>query len=237
MAPKKDNNGNIVNMYEKIPKHLLDNAENPNFHLHKLKLPFRAICVAPSGSGKSNLIVNLISLFSQGKKGTFATINIVTRNKDEPLYKYLELISEGQIIITEGLETLPQLDKFDKDVNHLVVVDDLVLAKDQSRVESYYIRARKLNVSIIYLSQSFYRIPKIIRSNCSYMFILKLGGKRDLNLILSEMSLSTSKETLLKIYEHCTKEKFNFLLVDIDAPEDQRFRHNLLDVINVADYL
>ena len=42
----------IVNMYERIPKKHLDNAENPNFDIHGLKLPFRMCIVAPSGSGK-----------------------------------------------------------------------------------------------------------------------------------------------------------------------------------------
>ena len=49
----------IVNWYEKIPKEMLDNAENPNFYIHHLKIPFRMCVVAPSGSGKSNFLVNL----------------------------------------------------------------------------------------------------------------------------------------------------------------------------------
>ena len=77
--------GKIVNLYEKIPKELLDEAENPNFHLHKFKLPFRMCIVAPSGSGKTNFLVNLIQIFSSGAKGTFSSITIITRNKDEPL--------------------------------------------------------------------------------------------------------------------------------------------------------
>ena len=56
--PKKktgeDPDGKIVNMYEKIPKEYLDKVDNPNFHLHQLKLPFRMVIVAPSGSGKTN---------------------------------------------------------------------------------------------------------------------------------------------------------------------------------------
>ena len=51
----------IVNWYEKIPKELLDNAENPNFLLHHLKLPFRMCVVAPSGSGKTNFLINLMN--------------------------------------------------------------------------------------------------------------------------------------------------------------------------------
>ena len=73
-APKAE----IVNWYEKIPKEMLDNAENPNLHIHHLKVPFRMCVVAPSGSGKTNFLVNLIHLFSQGAKGTFADITIIT---------------------------------------------------------------------------------------------------------------------------------------------------------------
>jgi len=177
----------IVNYYEKMDKSLLLEAENPNFELHRLKLPFRMCVVAPSGSGKTNFLVNLIHLFSKGK-GTFADITIITRNKDEPLYNFLSGKSD-QIIIKEGLHNLPQLDKMDKKVNHLVCFDDLVLSKDQSQIENYYIRARKLNCSVIYLSQSFFRIPKIIRNNCSYMAILKLSGNREVNMILSEQAM------------------------------------------------
>jgi hypothetical protein len=157
--PEQEPDGRIVNMYERIPKDLLDKAENPNFNLHKLKVPFRMCVVAPSGSGKTNFVVNLIGLFSKGK-GTFADITIITRNKDEPLYKWLGQKSDS-IQIKEGLENTPQLDKFDKEENHLVIFDDLVLAKDLSKVENYYIRARKLNCSVIFLSQSYFKIPKI----------------------------------------------------------------------------
>ena len=58
--PKDDEpDGTIKNMYEKIPAELLDKVENPNKHLHQLKLPFRMCVVAPSGSGKTNFLVNL----------------------------------------------------------------------------------------------------------------------------------------------------------------------------------
>jgi hypothetical protein len=238
MPPKKKKieeeepiSSKIVNMYEKIPKDLLDEAENPNFHLHHLKLPFRICVVAPSGSGKSNFVVNLISLFSKGK-GTFASIDIITRNKDEPLYKFLQLKAES-INIKEGLENVPKLDKMDKDSNHLVIFDDLVLAKDQSSIENFYIRARKLNCSVIYLSQSYYRIPKIIRNNCNYMVLLKLSGQREVNMILSEFGLGVSKEQLLELYKEATAEKFQPLVIDLEEEPTKRFRKGLLDVLPI----
>jgi hypothetical protein len=219
----------IVNYYEKIDKSLLLEAENPNFDLHRLKLPFRMCVVAPSGSGKTNFLVNLIHLFSRGK-GTFADITVITRNKDEPLYTFLSGKSD-QIQIKEGLHNLPQLDKMDKAVNHLVCFDDLVLSRDQSQIENYYIRARKLNCSVIYLSQSFFRIPKIIRNNCSYMVILKLSGNREVNMILSEFGLGVSKEQLLELYETATREKFSPLIIDLEADPYSRFRKGFKQIL------
>jgi len=235
MPPKKKpvdtEGGKIVNMYERIPKEFLDKVDNPNFHLHMLKIPFRMCVVAPSGSGKTNFLINLLRVFSRGDKGTFSSINIITRNADEPLYKWITSKCE-QITIKEGLSNTPQLDKFDKEKNHLVVWDDLVLSKDLTMVENYYIRARKLNCSVIFISQSYFKIPKIIRNNCSYMVLLKLSGNREVNLILSEFGLGITKEELTALYEFATKEKFSPLLIDMEEDVSKRFRKGLLDIID-----
>lgn len=234
MSKKKDINKQvgIINMYDIMPKNFIDKVDNPNFNLHHLKIPFRMCIVAPSGSGKTNFLINLIHLFSQGKTGTFSTINIITRNKDEPLYKWITSKTE-QITIKEGLTNTPKLDDFDKDLNHLVVWDDLVLSKDLSMVENYYIRARKLNVSVIFISQSFFKIPKIIRSNCSYMVLLKLSGDREIKLILSEFGLGITKEQLLALYQYATSEKFSPLVIDMEEDSTKRFRKGLLEVISI----
>ena len=220
----------IQNLYKSMPSEFLDKVDNPNFNLHGIKIPMRMCIVAPSGSGKTNFLVNIINIFSSGK-GTFNTITIITRNANEPLYKWINSICPS-IIIKEGLENTPALDKFDKDFNHLVVWDDLVLSKDLSKVEQYYIRARKFGVSCIFISQSFFRIPKIIRNNCSYMVLLKLSGNREINMILSEFGLGVSKSELLEIYKYATNEKMVPLLIDMEEEQTKRFRKGLTEIIN-----
>ena len=102
--------GEIINFYEHIPKKYIEKSVNPNESVHNIKLPFRMCIVAPSGSGKTNFLLNLIKVFSQGK-GTFTDITIVTANKDEPLYNYLAGEFE-QIKIFEGkLKTIYQENK------------------------------------------------------------------------------------------------------------------------------
>ena len=222
----------IENFYKKsgMSKYLVK-QDNPNVHLHNLTiLPFRMVVVAPSGSGKTNFILNMLQKFSQGK-GTFNTITIITKNKQEPLYEWLEDKTKKTVKILEGIENIPNLDKFNKEDQHIVIFDDLVLEKDQKKMNEFYIRGRKKGISVCYLSQSFFKIPKVIRTNCNYFVILKLSGKRDLNLILSEFELDVSKQELINMYEYATKEKFNVLLIDVEAPKEKRFRKNFLEYI------
>jgi hypothetical protein len=235
MPPKKQSD--VINFYEQMPKDLLDNAENPNFNLHNIKLPFRMLIVAPSGSGKTNFLANLLYLFCSGRTGTFQDITILTKCADEPIYNYLTKETDGSISVKEGLEHLPHLDKMDKKVNHLVCFDDLQLLKNQEPIMNYYIRARKKNCSVIYLAQNFFQVPKVIRLNCMYFVILKLSCDRDMRLILKEMSLGLTAEQLLKLYAFATDTKFVPLLVDMEETNaEKKFRKGLLEYLNPADY-
>ena len=91
MPPKKkattvDNNVEL-NFYKQIPENFLDEPlPNPNIYLHNFTIPMRAVVCAPSGSGKTSFVANLIKLFSTGK-GTFAYITIICKDDSEPIYK------------------------------------------------------------------------------------------------------------------------------------------------------
>ena len=119
---KKKESFNVVNWYEKIPKKFLLESENPNYDMHKLKIPARYLLIGGSGAGKTQY---LLTLLTKAFNDTFANIWVVTRNKDEPLYNYLGSLSD-RIRIVEGLENTPKLDEMDKEVNNCVVFDDMV---------------------------------------------------------------------------------------------------------------
>ena len=229
---KKSKPVEVINFYEKMPPEMRPQADNPNFHLHHFNLPFRMCIVAPSGSGKTNFLLNLIHLFSQGR-GTFESIHIITRISDEPLYNFLKSKSES-IQILEGMSKTPELNKFDKTENHLVIWDDLVLSKDLARVEEYYLRARKQNVSCIFISQSYYHIPTMIRRNSSYMVILKLGASsRELKCLMSEMASSLDKDQLVHLYEYATDTKFIPLIVNCEEQDKyKKFKKGFNEVLN-----
>jgi hypothetical protein len=208
-------------------------TENPNYDLHHFDTPFRSLVVAPSGSGKSNFITNLITLFCKGK-GTYDSIYIFCKCKDEPLYRFLGDKSKGLIEVHEDLSKLPALNDLNQCKQTLLIFDDFVTSiKQHPTISEYFIRGRKKNCSIMFLSQSYYGTPKIIRQNINYLIVLKLGGTRDINSILNECSVDLNKGELLEIYNDSTKEKFSCLIVNLDKNGNEKYRKNFLEYYEI----
>jgi len=234
MPPKKQ--AELVDWYKKIPKKYLLKQHNPHFDTHHIKLPFRMIIAGNSGSGKTQTLLNLL----YNMPDTFENIYITTKNKDEPLYNYLEdKLKEQGLKITEGLENLPDLDSMDKEQNTLIVLDDLVNepAKQQRPIADYFIRARKKNCSLIYISQSFYQVPKLIRDNITYLIIKQVSSMKNLTMICRECSLGVDKKQLKKIYDDATQSKQDFLLIDLEGDKSERFRKNFDSVYEIDDIM
>lgn len=238
-AKKKLNkkNGEIINFYEVIPKKYLNDVSNPNFHLHNIDIPFRMCVVAPSGSGKTNFVMNIIKVFSEGK-GTFTDITIITRNKDEPLYNWLSVQNES-IQVKEGMTNNPKLDDYDKEYNHLLIWDDLVLSKNLDPVCEYYLRARKKNVSLMFLSQSYADIPRMIRKNSDYLILFDLGGStREQNYILKEWSSDLDKDELRAIYNDAVSVPLRPLIIKGGkVARDKKYRRGFLEYYNVDEFI
>ena len=232
MPPKKDivSKNGMVDYYKVMPKKFLLQSHNPNYKDHKLNLPFRMLIIGGSGAGKTQTLMNLIRVMN----GTFNNIHIITKNKDESLYNYLESKVDTGLSITEGIDSAPNLDEFDKKEQTLIVMDDLVLEKNQKQLEQYFIRARKLNCSLVYLSQSYFGVPKMIRMNLNYLIIKRLNTLQDLFRMMREYSLGVSKDVLVDLYQHSIQDnKQDFLLVDLDSEPKDRFRFNFLDVYDL----
>ena len=227
------NKAELVDWYKKIPSKYLTKSHNPNFKIHGLNLPFRMLIIGGSGSGKTQTLMNII----HNMNDTFNEIYVITKNKQEPIYEYLEdkLVDKG-VSVVEGIENAPNLDKdINKKDQTLIVMDDLVLESNQKPLEEYFIRARKQNCSLIYISQSYYAVPKMIRKNLNYLVIKQLSSLQDLFRIMREYSLGDNKAQIKKIYENATSDnKQDFLLVDLDATPENRFRKNFNDIFEIS---
>jgi hypothetical protein len=232
MPPKKDKSkAEIVDWYKKLPSKYLLKQHNPNFEIHGIKVPFRMLIIGGSGAGKTQTFLNILHNFGN----TFQNIYIITKNKDEPLYNYLEdKLGKDGLSVKEGISNAPDLDDLDKQEQTLIVMDDLVLEKNQRQLEEYFIRARKQNASLIYISQSYYAVPRMIRQNLTYLVIKRLNTLGDLFRIMREYSLGVDKDQLKKIYDASTDTKQNFLLVDLEEEPASRFRKNFNEVYDIS---
>jgi adenylate kinase family enzyme len=227
----------VINFYEILPNSLKPKYSNPHYKDHLLPHPMRLLCIGASGSGKTTIAITIIAKM----KDTFDFIILCCENANEPLYAYLKSkIPEEQLKIHEGIENLPNFDELDEESQILAIFDDLCLAKNQDKIKDLFIRGRKLagGVSLMYLSQSYFAIPKVCRLNSTNVLLKKLSSMRDLNLILSDYRLDVSKEQLQKMYKECTQNFEDFFHIDVATNDDtMRFRKNFTEPLDPQQFL
>lgn len=234
----KGNPADIINFYEIIPKKYITETVNNNESLHGIKMPFRMCIAAPSGSGKTNFLMNLLKVFGHGK-GSFADVYIITSDKDEDLYNYLEGEFDG-IIIKEGMHNTPKLEDMDKKYNTLVIWDDLVLDKNKEVYRKYFMKARKKNCCVIFISQSYVDIDKFCRKNSNYLVLFDLGGsKSEEDRILREWGAPLDKDELRAVYGDATKEHMKPLIIQGGKCKDmnKKFSKGFNEYYNLDTFL
>ena len=97
-------------------------------------------------------------------------------------------------------------------------------------VTEFFIRGRKLNISIVFTTQSYFKVPKDVRVNSMHFFIMKISNKRELQQIALNNSSDIEFKDFMKILKKYTAEPYSFLVNDTTLPSDNplRFRKNLL---------
>ena len=94
-----------------------------------------------------------------------------------------------------------------------------------------FIRCRKLNISLVFITQSYFSVPKDVRLNSTHYLIMKINNKRELQNIAINHSADIDYKDFMKIYRECTKEPYSSLAIDTALPASNplRFRKNLFD--------
>ena len=117
----------------------------------------------------------------------------------------------------------------------LIVFDDMIADTINNKklnlvVTKLFIRGRKLNISIVFITQSYFKAPKDVTLNSTHVFIMKITNKIELQEIALNHSSDIDFKDFMKIYQKCTEELYSFLLNDTTLPSDDplRFRKNLL---------
>ena len=125
----------------------------------------------------------------------------------------------------------------DKERKILIVFDDMIPdlinnKKLNSMITELFIRGRKLNISLVLITQSYFKVPKDVRLNSTDFFIMKISNKRELQQIALNHSSDISTKDFIKIYKKFKAKPYSFLVNDATIASDNplRFRRNLFNI-------
>ena len=209
--------------------------------------PFKMLIIGPSGSGKTNTLLHLINNFHPIDK-----IYLYAKETDEKKYQYL--INKREQAGIKNLnylhafieysndmnDVLDDINKYNKnrDKNVLIIFDDMIAdimrsEKFKAIVKELFIRCRKLNISIAFITRSYFRPPKDARLNSTHYILMKIGNKKELKSIAEENSGHLDFKDFLKIYNYCTKEPYSFMMIDTRPTAPVIFRKNFDEPIEL----
>ena len=212
--------------------------------------PFRMLIIGPSGSGKTNTLLHLINNLHPIDK-----IYLYAKDIHEPKYEYLinkreqagiKNLNDSHAFIEYSDDMDDRLDdinnyKKNRDKKVLIVFDmiaDIEYNKKFKRIiKELFYRACKINLSIVFITQSYFGALKDDRLNSKHYMLMKIDNKKELKRIAEEKSGHLDYKDFLKIYNYCTKEPYSFIVIDtrptasvtlkknFDEPIDLRAEH------------
>ena len=114
-----------------------------------------------------------------------------------------------------------------------MIADIMTNNRFQSIIKELFIRCRKLNISLAFITQSYFSVPKDVRLNSTHYLIMKSNSRKELQNIAINHSVDIDYKDFMKIYREYIKEPYTFLIIDTTLPSSNplRFRENLFDTL------
>ena len=205
--------------------------------------PFRMLIIEPSGSGKTTTLLHLINNLHPIDK---RYILLYAKNIHEPKFEYLinireqagiKNLNDPQVFIEysdDMNDVLDDTNNYNKnrDKKVLIVFDDMIADIEYNKnfkriMKQLFYRARKINVSIVFITQSYFRALKDARLNTTHYIIMKINKKKELKRIAEEKSGYLDYKDFLKMYNYCTKEPYSFMTIDARPTANIPFKKKL----------
>ena len=208
--------------------------------------PYRILIMGKSGSRKTKTLLNF-----RNNQPDIDKIYLYAKDPYEDKYQFKikkrEMIGLNYFNDPKAfIEYSDDLQDVYKNINNynlnkenkiLIDFDDMIAdminnKKLNSVVTELFIRGRKLNISVVFITQLYFKVPKDVRLNTSHFFIMKIPNKRELQQIALNHSSDIDFKDFVKIYNKCTDEPYSFLANDttLSSGNPLRFRKNLYNI-------
>ena len=123
-----------------------------------------------------------------------------------------------------------------KENKKLIVFNDMIAEMIRKKnldsvVTELFIRSRKLKISLVFITQTYFKVPKNVRLNTTHFFIAKIPNRREIQEIARKHSSDIKTENFNNIYIECTAEPYSFLVNDTTLASNNplRFRKLFLE--------
>ena len=125
-----------------------------------------------------------------------------------------------------------------RDKKVLIVFDDMIADIEYNKnfkriITELFYRARKINLSIVFITQSYFRALKDTRLNSTHYILMKIGNKKELKRIAEEKSGHLDNKDFLKIYNCCTRKPYSFMTIDSRPTATIPFKKNFDEPIDL----
>jgi len=131
------------------------------------------------------------------------------------------------IKIVDKLDQIPHPDDLTKSKKHLVVFDDVITLRNQGAIESYFVFGRHNNVSVIYLSQSYFDLPRIIRLNANYLILFKLSQRNLTDVYANAVAnFMDDRKKFNQLALHAWSNRYGYIAID---KENNNIRKDIFD--------
>ena len=180
--------------------------------------PYRILIIGGSGSGKTNALLNLIN-----NQLDIDKIYLYAKDPYETKYQYLinkrekvglDYFDGHKTFIEYSNDTqdvYKNIDDYNPGKKHkvFIVFDDMIAnmiinKKLNPIITELFIRGRKISIFIIFITQSYFKVPKDVRLNSTHFFIMKIPNKRELQQTALNHSSDIDVKDFIKIYKKFT---------------------------------
>jgi GTPase SAR1 family protein len=213
------------------------------------QMPFRVLVIAPSNSGKTVLISNLISNKDLPYRKIFKKNIFIwssTFSLGDPSFSMSDNIEQTNIfdeydessvmeIVNEQMTHIKKLGK-KKCPDILFIFDDIINdlpTKRQTVMSKLFFSARHYKISILLLSQQYKMCPRPVRLNASDIMIFQTGNNSEIKIIAEEQAIDSN--VFIRIYKDATSEPFSFLTIHNKLPISERYQKRLSNYIYKID--
>jgi len=230
---------------KKINKPKDENLNLKELHPMLMKYFTNTLFIAPTGVGKTNLIINLLDRPRFYKNKFDRVILFSNTYHNDKIWKACKCIDEENVYVDytdEKLEEIVdeqrQAIEDDEPINTLIIFDDIIqqINKHSALINKLVMRNRHYYLTIWITTQKYSLVSPTIRNNISYYILFGIKNRKEKEFIINELSDNISEEDFTKMWDYALDDKnYNFMVISAKDKAEKMYRKQFKSFIMIQD--